>query len=134
MRPGLIELSPGARETPYPRLRLVLAQLTVALTAGIVVGCTPPKIARQLEAAHPNAAYEATAQGCDWQRGSITRRFGRDAGAAVLWSRQVFGSARLVQCEIRIDAVTGEVRRPVYRLRRDAAGRVESVVSNPPSS
>ena len=111
-------------ELPFGlRSRLVRRQCVV-LAADVGVGCAPPAAARQIEAAHAGATYEGTAQGCEWPRGSITRRFGRDISAAVLWGRQVFGTSRLASCEVRIAAVN----KPAYRLRRAASGPTEFVL------
>ena len=93
-----------------------------AWVAMLLAGCATPQVVRRIEAAHPGAAYEATTQGCD-PGGVTTRRFGQDLRLAVLWSRQAVRGARLLPCEVVIDAVTGGTRRPVYRVRwtRDSA-------------
>jgi len=106
---------------------VVYRVLLVGGAAGIAVGgtsgCAAPPAVRRIADAHPGAAYEATATGCDWRVRATGRHFGSDLRGAWLWSRQVVGTAPARRCEVVIEAVRGGVRQPVYRVARDSLGR-----------
>ena len=102
-----------------------------AVALALAAGCATPGVVRRVTAAHPAATYEASVRGCEFHPALAGRQFGADFNEALLWARQVAGTARWSQCEITIEALEGERRVPVYRISRDARGRREGVIEPP---
>ena len=102
------------------RGRLLIAA-AVALT--ILPACAPPAVVAEIKTRYPAASFVATTRGCELLRSATSRRFGEDLKGAVLWARQVVGTARLSMCEVTVDALTANDRVPVYRVIRGANGR-----------
>ena len=86
----------------------------------LVAGCAAPAEVRRVEAAHPGARYEATSTCAPG--GAMARRFSGDLRAAVLWSRQVVREARVLPCEVVVEAVRAGQRQSVFRTRRARTG------------
>jgi hypothetical protein len=95
----------------------------MAIAAVAASGCATQAAVRRIAAASPAAEYDATATGCDWRVRSAGRHFGRDLRSAWLWTHQVIGGAATRRCEVQIEAVSGGLRRIVYRGVRDSLGR-----------
>jgi hypothetical protein len=99
----------------------------------LLTGCAPAAIVHRVEAAHPDATFEANVRGCEFHPPLAGRQFGSDFSKALLWSRQVAGTARYSQCEVVIEANEHGTRTPLYRITQDASGaRSEGAIISPP--
>jgi hypothetical protein len=102
--------------------------LALAVLATLCIACAAPQRLRDITRSHPGASYEAQTDGCG-RRVPVARRFGGDLRAAVLWSRTVTDSARVVPCQVEIEAVQGGSREPVYRILRSTSHKEERVLT-----
>lgn len=96
--------------------------ILVGITA-VTAGCANATAAgiQRVAAAHSDATYEASTQGCERSRRTETREF-KALVDAVMWGKSVAALAPHPPCEILVDAVSGTKRETVYRVNRDAHG------------
>ena len=101
--------------------RLSIATLTIACSASLGA-CVYSRQIRVIQEQHAGATFEATANGCDLARRSVSRTFS-ELAAAVAWGRGVAAIAPADRtCDVSIDAVSSSSRAAVYLVRRDFKG------------
>lgn len=93
-------------------------------SAVLAASCSAPAAVQGIKERYPNAQFEARLTGCATP-GESARRFGSDARAALLWSRESVKAARYFPCTALLRAVTAADTSDVYRLSLTRDGRYE---------
>src|ERR671915_11454 len=111
-REGASSRTPDAEGGPVPRTDIRLGLLAIPALLAAACARAPVGVAA-VAAAHPDAAFEATATGCQWTRARVVRRFD-DLSRAVAWGREVAALAPFKSCDVVIDAIYGDAGEEVY--------------------
>jgi hypothetical protein len=90
----------------------------------LAASCGTPVEVQRLEKQYPHADFNVRLSGCVTV-GESARRFGSDARAALLWSRERVKSGRYFPCTALIRAVSRGDTADVYRVSLSRDGKYE---------
>jgi hypothetical protein len=93
-------------------------------SAALAASCVAPAAVQRAKERYPDAQFESRLSGCVTP-GESARRFGSDARAAFIWSRESVKAARYFPCTAVLRAVTAGDTADVYRLSLTRDGSYE---------